>query len=276
MNQPECLSQGAMFDSTVRVANGVSYACSLLLAFLSSAAFASDLKVDSHSVLRLPASSEVLQLEKLHVAEQGTLLVPANVTELHIGHLGLDVGARLGIAPSDKPLKVTVAHASIAQDAQILAHGAAGSAERQASSGRELYLSFAALESDSFVIDVRGGRGQPGRDGLDGAHGEAGNCTWARASAGENGQSGEDGQPGASGGVVHLTVPASAPVERIQVLLEGGAGGYAGAAGKAGRGGGAKDCLMYSVAGAADGSDGRSGQVGVNGPDGRLHIVQRQ
>ncbi|MGH8465501.1 MAG: collagen-like protein, partial [Pseudomonas sp.] len=82
------------------------------------------------------------------------------------------------------------------------------------------------------------------------------------------------GHDGASGGRVHLTLPAEFPAERIKVQLDGGAPGVAGAAGKAGAGGASKGCLVYRTAAGAPGKPGIAGQPGGAGAMGEL-ILQR-
>ena len=101
---------------------------SLLLCLAASPTLAdSQLKVESHTLLRLPVSGALLQLERLEVAEQGTLLVPASITELRIGELHLGRSARIGVAPSEQPLRLEVREAHVGEGAWISAQGAPGS-----------------------------------------------------------------------------------------------------------------------------------------------------
>lgn len=247
----------------------------LLLCLASASAWAENhLSVASHSLLRLPATEARLQLERLEVAEQGTLLIPAGVTELHIGELHLGPAARIGIAPGEQPLRLEVLQATVATDVWISAQGAPGGVLKPATAGRELSLRLQQASIQSLTLDVRGGRGAPGYRGLDGANGQAGGCTWGRASHGHDGQNGGDGKPGAAGGRVRLEVPEAASLESIQVLLDGGAGGVPGVGGKAGRGGASKGCLLYSVDGAADGQPGLPGRQGSTGREGELQVVR--
>ncbi len=178
---------------------------SLLLCLATSSALADGrLQVAPHTLLRLPASAGVLQLERLEVAEQGTLLVPASITELHIDELHLGRAARIGVAPSQWPLRLQVRQAHVAEGAWISAQGAPGSALRPATAGRALSLRLERAEIHSLTVDARGGRGAPGHPGLDGADGLAGGCTWGRASRGHDGRNGGDGKAGATGGRVRL------------------------------------------------------------------------
>jgi hypothetical protein len=54
--------------------------------------------------MRLPNTASTLQLERLDVADYGTLLIPANVTELTVGELRLGHEARIAIVPSEQAL----------------------------------------------------------------------------------------------------------------------------------------------------------------------------
>ena len=60
----------------------------LLLALLvSPIALAQSVSVETNSLMRLPNTTSTLQLERLDVADYGTLLIPANVTELKVDDL---------------------------------------------------------------------------------------------------------------------------------------------------------------------------------------------
>lgn len=247
----------------------------LLLCVFSTAAMAENvLTVASHSLMRLPGTAGQLQFERLEVAEQGTLLIPSSITELKVGQLHLGREARIGIAPGDRPLRLDIEHAEIAQGARISAQGAPGSVLRAASPGRELSVRLQQADIESLTLDVRGGRGEAGYPGLGGAKGQPGGCTWGSASHGHDGQDGGNGKPGAAGARVRLEVPQDLPLDAVQVLLEGGEGGKGGAGGKGGRGGAAKGCLLYKVDGAPDGRDGRAGEDGPQGADGELQVVR--
>ncbi|SDI46148.1 hypothetical protein SAMN05216588_11765 [Pseudomonas flavescens] len=232
------------------------------------------IEVDSHHFMRLPAQGSVLQLNRLTIADNGTLLVPVGVSELRVDELYLGRNAQIAIAPSTHSLHLDVRSGDIASGAQISAPGAPGTAQHAAIPGRTLVIRLQAVNTESWSLDARGGRGAPGYAGLDGADGKAGGCAWGQASEGHNGQNGTDGQPGAPGGQVRLEVPADFPVERLQARLEGGAGGPAGIAGSAGAGGASKGCWIYSTRGARDGRPGMAGQAGAAGHDGRLDIVR--
>ena len=247
----------------------------LLLWLCAGTALAgTQVKVPSNTLMRLPVASNTLQLERLEVADQATLMIPATLTELRIGQLLMGRDARIGVAPSDQPLRLVVEDADIGPGAWISAKGAAGTHTRPATPGREISLKLHKLTFESLTLDVRGGQGSPGYAGLDGAHGKPGGCTWGQASAGYDGQDGTDGHDGAPGGNVVLEVPHHVEVERMQVLLDGGAGGAAGAAGRPGRGGAANGCLLYGVDGAADGKPGQPGREGAAGRSGAVQVFR--
>ncbi|MEL6078734.1 hypothetical protein, partial [Stenotrophomonas maltophilia] len=56
----------------------------LLALFCSPLAVAQVVQVETNSFMRLPNTASTLQLERLDVADYGTLLIPANVTELKV------------------------------------------------------------------------------------------------------------------------------------------------------------------------------------------------
>ncbi|MGH8352317.1 MAG: collagen-like protein, partial [Pseudomonas sp.] len=224
----------------------------LLAGLCSSLATAQTLvRVEAHSVLRLPSNSaSVLQLDRLEIAEQGTLLIPASLTEIRLGELHLGREARIGIAPSEQPLRLVVARGEIGAGSHISAGGAPGTLQQPAKPGRNLSLRLEKVQTAELTLDARGGAGAPGYRGLDGADGESGGCTWGQATRGHDGQQGGDGQSGAAGGQVRLEVPADFPAQLLQVRLEGGAGGPAGEGGSGGAGGKAKGCWFFRSAGA--------------------------
>lgn len=232
------------------------------------------IEVDSNNFMRLPAQGSVLQLQRVSVADNGTLLIPVGVSELHIQELYLGHNAQIAIAPSTESLHLDIGSGAIASGAQISAPGAPGTAQRAAVPGRTLVIRFQAVSTEPWLLDARGGRGAAGYAGLDGADGKPGGCAWGQASAGHNGQNGTDGHPGAPGGQVRLEVPADFPVEHLQARLEGGVGGPAGTAGNAGSGGASKGCWIYSTNGARDGLPGIAGQPGAAGHEGRLDVVR--
>ncbi|WP_134676325.1 collagen-like protein [Ectopseudomonas khazarica] len=247
----------------------------LLLCLCTGVALADNqVKVPANALMRLPVASAALQLDRLEVADHATLMIPAKVTELRIGTLLMGREARIGVAPSDQPLRLEVQDADVGAGAWISAKGAAGTYSKAATPGREIKLKLHKLTFESLTLDVRGGRGAPGYAGLDGAHGKPGGCTWGQASAGYDGQDGTDGHAGAAGGNVVLEVPHYVEVERLQVLLDGGEGGVAGAAGRPGHGGAAKDCLLYGVDGAADGNPGQPGRAGAAGRSGAVQVFR--
>ncbi|TBU94697.1 collagen-like protein [Phytopseudomonas dryadis] len=247
----------------------------LLAALCCPLAFAEAvIEVQSHMFMRLPASGSVLQLQRLEIADHGTLMIPPGLTELHVDELRLGRDAQISIAPSAQAFRLQVRSGAIASGAQISAAGAAGTTLSPAVPGRTLTIRLQGVNTEQLLLDARGGRGAPGYAGLDGADGKPGGCAWGQSSAGHDGQDGTDGQPGAPGGQVRLEVPADFPLERLQVRLEGGHGGPAGAPGNAGAGGAAKGCWIYSTRGAAAGAPGRAGQPGVAGTAGRLDVVR--
>ena len=232
------------------------------------------IEVDSHAVMRLPSNTSVLLLDRLEIADHGTLLIPSGLTEIRVAQLSLGRDARLAIAPSDQVLRLEVEAAEIASGAQISARGARGSAEKPALPGRNLSLRLQAVTLENLLLDARGGTGAPGYAGLAGADGKSGGCTWGEASRGHDGLNGGDGQPGAAGAQVRLEVPQGFPVEQLQVRLDGGNGGQPGAPGAGGQGGVSKGCWLYSTDGARDGKPGQAGRAGEPGPAGALNVVQ--
>lgn len=232
------------------------------------------IEVDSHNFTRLSAHGSVLQLDRVAVADSGTLLIPAGISELHIGELQLGHDAQIAIAPSNERLLLDIGTGRIASGAQISAPGAPGTARQAAIPGRTLVIRMQSVTTEQWLLDARGGRGAAGYTGLDGANGKAGGCAWGKASAGHDGQDGTDGHPGAAGGQIRLEVPSDFPVEHLQARLDGGAGGAAGTAGNAGSGGASKGCWIYSTSAGLDGRPGSAGQPGAAGHAGRLDVVR--
>lgn len=246
----------------------------LALLFSPLAMAQSVLEVGPNNLMRLPSSAAVLHLQRLHIAERGTLMIPASVNEIRIDELHLGPEARIALASGEQPLQLLVGHGDVADGAQISARGAKGTAQQPAQPGRGLTLRLQSLSATTLRVDARGGSGAPGYAGLDGADGEAGGCTWGQASRGHDGLDGGDGHAGAPGARVRVELPLDFPAELIQVNLDGGEGGAAGPGGKGGRGGVSKGCWLYSTEGAADGGPGQPGKAGAPGPAGQLELVR--
>lgn len=244
-------------------------------AFFSPWALAqSVIEVESHAFMRLPSNAGVLQLDRLAIADHGTLLIPSGVREIRVAELHLGQQARITIAPAEQVFRLEAAAGEIASGAQIDARGSQGTHQQPALQGRALSVRLGAVVVGPLLVDARGGKGAPGYVGLDGADGMPGGCTWGQASAGHGGQNGGDGQAGAPGAEVRLEVPAGFPVEQLQVRIDGGAGGLPGPGGSGGKGGPSKGCWLYSTDAAADGRPGQAGQAGVQGAAGALDLVQ--
>ncbi|MCU1721302.1 MULTISPECIES: collagen-like protein [unclassified Pseudomonas] len=244
----------------------------LLTALFSPLSMADALSVAPHSVLRLANKASVVHLERLDVADSATLLLPSSLVELKVDQLTLGRDARIAVVPAQDTLRIEAGSAQLAEGSQIAAHGAPGTYEKPAQSGRNLDLRLNRLQAPLLSIDARGGAGAPGYVGLDGANGKAGGCTWGQASRGANGDNGGNGHDGAPGGRVRLSLPADYPAEQIKVRLDGGAPGAPGVAGKPGQGGASKGCLVYRTDGGADGRPGAAGQPGLAGSPGELSV----
>ncbi|KAF0863277.1 collagen-like protein [Pseudomonas sp. LD120] len=246
----------------------------LLALLCSPLAVAQVVKVDANSLMRLPNTASTLQLERLDVADYGTLLIPGNVTELKVDDLHLGREARIAIVPTQHSLQLIVQRAQLEAGSQITARGAPGTYQKAAKPGRDLNLRIESLQAQELSVDARGGTGAPGYVGLDGANGQEPGCAWGQAGRGADGDNGGDGRPGASGAHVRLELPRDFPDEQIKVWVEGGAGGLAGAGGKPGAGGKSKGCLIYRADGGKSGRPGANGQPGPAGEAGSL-TVQR-
>lgn len=244
----------------------------LLTALCSPLAMAQNIQVQPNSLMRLPANGTSLQVERLEVADYGTLLVPGGVTELKVGQLLLGHEARIAIVPSAQPLNVQVGHGQLGAGSQITARGAPGTYQKPATPGRTLTLRVQQLDAEVLSVDARGGAGAPGFVGLDGANGEAPGCTWGQAGRGYNGDAGGNGHNGAPGGQVRLELPLAFAAERIKVNVDGGAAGPGGSGGKAGKGGDSKGCVVYRADGGKAGESGQAGQAGVAGPAGTVNV----
>lgn len=247
----------------------------LLLALAAPLALAEgQVRVEAHNLLKLPARTGSLVLERVDVADHATLLIPAGITLLRIETLRMGQGSRLGIAPSEQPLRLEVVQGDVGAGSHITASGLAGSMQKAASAGRDLSLRLENVQVADMTLDVRGGIGAPGYQGLAGADGDTAGCLWGEASKGWDGQAGGDGQSGGAGGRVRLEVPQAFPVEALRVRLEGGAGGAAGEGGEGGRGGEGKVCLVYKAEAARDGRPGQPGRAGAPGNNGSLDVVR--
>ncbi|WPN46055.1 MULTISPECIES: collagen-like protein [unclassified Pseudomonas] len=246
----------------------------LLAVLISPLACAQVVSVETNSLMRLPNTASTLQLERLEVADYGTLLIPSNVTEVTVGELHLGRDARIAIVPGEQVLALKVHRADLSEGSQITARGAPGTYQKAARSGRNLDLQIKTLNAQQLQVDARGGAGAPGFVGLDGANGQNPGCTWGQAGRGADGSDGSNGQPGAPGALVKLVVPRDYPVDRIKVQVAGGAGGLAGPGGKPGAGGKAKGCFVYEADGGKGGKPGAEGQPGPEGAAGSV-TVQR-
>jgi hypothetical protein len=246
----------------------------LLAALCSPLAYAQVVTVETNSLMRLPNTTSALQLERLEVADYGTLLIPANITEVTIGELRLGREARIAIVPGVQSLQLKVNHAQLGSGSQISSRGAPGTYVKAAKPGRNLNLRINSLNAPELSVDARGGAGGPGYLGLDGANGQAPGCLWGQAGRGADGDNGADGHPGGAGAQVRVELPRDYPAAQIKVLVDGGAGGVAGAAGKPGAGGKSKGCFVYRADGGKSGRPGAEGQPGPAGEAGSV-TVQR-
>lgn len=246
----------------------------LLAALCSPLAYAQVVTVETNSLMRLPNTTSALQLERLEVADYGTLLIPSNVTEVTIGELHLGHEARIAIVPGVQSLQLKINHAQLGSGSQITSRGAPGTYVKAAKPGRNFNLRINSLNAQALSVDARGGAGGPGYAGLDGANGQAPGCTWGQAGRGADGDNGTDGHPGGAGAQVRVELPRDYPAAQIKVVVDGGAGGLAGAAGKPGAGGKSKGCLVYRADGGKSGRPGVEGQPGSAGEAGSV-TVQR-
>ncbi|RON01746.1 collagen pro alpha-chain precursor [Pseudomonas brassicacearum] len=244
----------------------------LLTVLISPLAMAQVVTVETNSLLRLPNTASTLQLERLEVADYGTLLIPSNVTELNVGELRLGREARIAIVPSEQSLQLKINCAQLSSGSQITSRGAPGTYLKAAGAGRSLNLRIASLNAPELSVDARGGAGAPGYVGLDGGNGEEPGCTWGQAGQGADGDNGGDGHAGAPGAQVRVELPRDYPAQQIKVLVDGGAGGVAGAGGKPGAGGKAKGCFVYRTDGGKSGRPGVQGQPGPAGAAGAVTL----
>jgi hypothetical protein len=233
---------------------------------------AQTINVEPHSLMRLPNATSVLHLDRLEVADYGTLLIPSGLTEVKVEQLVLGHEARIAIVPGSQAISLVVRHGQLGAGSQITARGAPGTYEKAPLPGRNLTLRIEQLDAEVLTVDARGGTGSPGYVGLDGANGQAPGCTWGQAGRGYDGDNGGNGRDGAAGAQVRLELPQGFAAERIKVSVEGGAGGAAGEGGQAGKGGASKGCLVYRADGGKAGRSGQPGQPGAAGPAGALTL----
>ncbi|WP_110950048.1 hypothetical protein [Pseudomonas bohemica] len=252
--------------------NALLMTAGLLSALGSSLVMAQSISVETHSLMRLPSNASVVQLDRLEVADYGTLLIPAGLTEVRVGQLVMGHESRIAIVPSAEPFNLQVKQGDLGSGAQITARGAPGTFEKAPLPGRSLNLRIEGLNADELSIDARGGAGSPGYVGLDGGNGQEPGCTWGAASRGFDGDNGGNGHDGAPGGLVRLELPQSFPDERVNVNVQGGAGGIGGEGGRGGKGGASKGCVVYRTDGAKSGKNGEKGQSGAVGPAGSVSV----
>lgn len=246
----------------------------IVSALSSSWAMAQTISVETHSLMRLPTNTSVLQLERLEVADYGTLLIPAGLTEVKVDQLVLGHEARIAIVPSQQPFSFQIKRGELGSGSQITARGAPGTFTKAPLPGRNLTLRVEQLSADVLSVDARGGSGVPGFVGLDGGNGEDPGCAFGSASRGTDGDNGGNGHEGAAGALVRLELPRDFPEDRVKVNVAGGAGGQGGAGGKGGKGGTSKGCIVYRADGAKSGKTGEKGQDGAAGPAGAVYLKQ--
>lgn len=252
--------------------NALLMTAGLLSALSSSWVMAQAISVEPHSLMRLPSNASVLQLDRLEVADYGTLLIPAGLTEVKVDQLVMGHESRIAIVPSPQPFSLQVKRGELGSGAQITARGAPGTFEKAPLPGRNLTVRVEQLTADLLSIDARGGAGSPGFVGLDGGNGENPGCTWGSASRGFDGDNGGNGREGAAGALVRLELPAAFPDDHVQVNVQGGAGGAGGEGGRGGKGGASKGCIVYRADGAKSGKNGEKGQSGAQGADGSVSV----
>ena len=252
--------------------NALLMTAGLLSALSSSWVMAQAISVEPHSLMRLPSNASVLQLDRLEVADYGTLLIPAGLTEVKVDQLIMGHESRIAIVPSPQPFSLQVKRGELGSGAQITARGAPGTFEKAPLPGRNLTVRVEQLTADLLSIDARGGAGSPGFVGLDGGNGENPGCTWGSASRGFDGDNGGNGREGAAGALVRLELPSAFPDDHVQVNVQGGAGGAGGEGGRGGKGGASKGCIVYRADGAKSGKNGEKGQSGAQGADGSVSV----
>ena len=119
----------------------------LLAALISPLACAQVVSVETNSLMRLPNTASTLQLERLEVADYGTLLIPSNVTEVTVGELHLGREARIAIVPGEQALALKVRRADCPKAARSPPVAAPGTYQKAARSGRNLELQIKALNA---------------------------------------------------------------------------------------------------------------------------------
>ena len=95
----------------------------LLALLVSPVALAQSVSVETNSLMRLPSSTSVLQLERLDVADYGTLLIPATISQVTVDELHLGRDARITIVPGNTALQMQVRDAQLSTVARS-PHGA--------------------------------------------------------------------------------------------------------------------------------------------------------
>ena len=130
----------------------------LVAALCSPVVHAEVVSVAANSMMRLPANVSVLRLEKLDVADYGTLLIPAGVTQVNIDQLHLGREARITLVPAEQGIELRVARAELDEGSQINARGATGTFEKPARPARNLSLRIESLQAPQLSIDARTGR----------------------------------------------------------------------------------------------------------------------
>ena len=132
----------------------------LLLALLvSPVALAQSVSVETNSLMRLPSSTSVLQLERLEVAAYGTLLTPATISQVTLAELHLGRDARTAMVPGNTALQLHAGNAQLDHGSQITSRGAPGTHEKPAKAGRDLTLRINSLSAEELSVDARGGAG---------------------------------------------------------------------------------------------------------------------
>ena len=123
----------------------------LLATLCSPFAHADVVMVEANSMMRLPANASVLQLERLEVADYGTLLIPAGVTRVNIDQLHLGREARITLVPAEGGIELRVAQAELDEGSQINARGAPGTFEKPARPARDLNVRIESLQAPQWM-----------------------------------------------------------------------------------------------------------------------------
>ena len=139
----------------------------MLAALISPLACAQVVSVETNSLMRLPNTASTLQLERLDVADYGTLLIPANVTELTVGELRLGHEARIAIVPSEQALDMKVIRAELSEGSLITAPRNTGLWDPLGGRGKkDVIAELAGVgEGLSFCLNAGGDIAVGGREG---------------------------------------------------------------------------------------------------------------